>query len=70
MLHLWEFRSLVWILNNRPNTPCKMLPKAQQKIFIRFDDRAYTIKYYNKETCKILISQNYHFNNNPYTIST
>ena len=38
-----------------------MLPKSIQKIFVRFDEGAHTIKYYNKDTCKVLTSQNYQF---------
>jgi len=59
VLHLREFGSNIWILSEGPNISRKMLPKAIEQIFVGYDDGAYTVKYYNKDTQKILISCNF-----------
>jgi hypothetical protein len=59
--HLREFGTTVWILAEGPNLPRKMLPKSIQKTFLGFDDGARAIKYYNKDTRKVLTSRNYRF---------
>ena len=35
-----------------------MLPKANERILVSFDNGAHTVKYYNKDMHKILASQN------------
>ena len=57
--HFQEFGTPVWILAEGPSTPRKMLPKALQKIFLGFDEGARAVKYYSKETCKVLTSRNF-----------
>ena len=62
--HLREFGSPVWILTDGQHTTRKMLPKATEKLFIRFEDGPRAITYYNKATRKTLSSRNYQFHNN------
>ena len=38
-----------------------MKPKSKQQLFVGFDNRSKSVKYYNAETRKVLTSQNYHF---------
>ena len=59
--HLWDFRVPVWILSKDPSAPQKMLPKSLMKSLVSFDDESHTVKYYSKDTWKILTSQNYRF---------
>ena len=59
--HFHKFRTPLWILNNGPNTPNEILPKATQKIFVGFDDGAYAVQYYSKDMWGILTFQNYKF---------
>ena len=40
-----------------------MESKSRHRIFVGFDDRAKSIKYFNAETRKILTSRNIHFLN-------
>ena len=59
--HFRKFRSPLWILNNGPNTPNKILTRATQKIFVEFDNGACADQYYSKDMQRILTSQNYKF---------
>ena len=61
--HFREFGSQVWILTEGPNVPRKMLPKSIERTFMGFDDGARAVKYYSKDTRKVLTSWNYHFIN-------
>ena len=53
--HLREFGAPVWVLlqNQKPK---KMETKSRRRIFVGYDDRSKSIKYYNAETRKILTS--------------
>jgi Integrase core domain/GAG-pre-integrase domain len=59
--HLREFRTKVWILSEGQNIPRKILPKAVECTLVGFDDSARTVKYYSKDTQKILMSRNYQY---------
>ena len=59
--HLCEFVSSVWILAKGPGAPRKMLPKSNERLLVSFDDGSCAVKYYNKDTRKILTSRNYKF---------
>ena len=50
IMHFHKFGLPLWILNNGPNTPNKILPKATQKIFVEFEDGACMVQYYSKDT--------------------
>ena len=41
--------------------PRKMLPKAQRRAYVGFDDGSKVIKFYYAQTRKILLTRNYHF---------
>jgi hypothetical protein len=43
------------------NTLRKILPKAVERTLVGFDDGARVVKYYSKETRKILTSRNYQY---------
>ena len=45
--HLREFRAPVWILNQGQNIQKKMVPKSQQRVLVRYDDRSKLVKYFN-----------------------
>jgi transposase InsO family protein len=68
--HLREFGSPVWILTEGPNTPRKMLPKSTEKLLLGFDDGARAVKYYSKDTRKVLTSRNYQYVNSNNTLPT
>ena len=38
-----------------------MLPKLNERLLVGFDDGLHAVKYYNKDTRKILIFENYKF---------
>jgi hypothetical protein len=59
--HKWEtkFRLPVWILSKGSGVPWKMLPKAIEKQLVGFDNRVCAVKYFSKDTYKVLTSQNY-----------
>jgi hypothetical protein len=59
--HLCEFRSPVWILPKGPEVPRKMLPRSNERLLVGFDDGSCAVKYYNKDTRKILTFRNYKF---------
>ena len=42
-----------------------MSPKSKHRSYVRFDDGANAIKYYNMETCKVLTSRNFRTINTP-----
>ena len=68
--HLCKFESSVWILAKGPRAPRKMLPKLNKRLLVSFDDGSHAIKYYNKDTRKILTSRNYKFVQNQKDLST
>jgi hypothetical protein len=53
----------VWVLLQGQRVQNKMLPKSQHRIYVRYDDRSHSVKYYNLETQSILLSRNYHYLN-------
>jgi hypothetical protein len=57
--HLREFGAPVWILLQGKHKDRKMLPKSQRGAYIRYDDGAHAVKYYNTESRTILTSQNF-----------
>ena len=59
--HLREFSATVWVLLQGQKIPRKILPKSQKRIYVGFDDRSKSVKYYNANTRKILTSRNYRF---------
>ena len=59
--HLREFGTKVWILSEGQNIQRKILPKAVERTLVGFDDGARAVKYYSKETRKILTSRNYQY---------
>ena len=59
--NLHEFGTPVWILYQGQNRGHKFEPKSLQRIFIGFNDRNKTVKYFNLESWKILTSRCYHF---------
>jgi len=60
-LHLWEFRTPVYILLQGQKKQSKLLPRSKQHIFIGYDDGSRSVKYYNPETRKVLTSRNFQF---------
>ena len=38
-----------------------MLPKSNERLLVGYNDGACAVKYYHRETCKILTSRNYQF---------
>jgi len=68
--HLQEFGTPVWILQQGQHKDHKMLPRLKCRAYVGFDDGSNSIKFYNAERCKVLISQNFHTLNLPTTIST
>ena len=54
--HLQEFRAPVWVLLQGQKKPRKMETKSRQQTFVGYDDGSKSIKYYNVETHKVLIS--------------
>jgi hypothetical protein len=65
MSHLREFGTPVWTLLQGQKTQQKLLPKSVQQTYVRHEDGSGSIKYYNPETRKILLSRNYHFLSTP-----
>ena len=67
--HLREFGTPVWVLLQGQNKPRKMETKSRRRIFVGYDDGSKSIKYYNAEIRKVLISRNIRFlaltNDNP-----
>ena len=59
--HLYKFRFPIWILVEGPKALRKMLPKSNKRLLVSFDDGSCIVKYYNKDTRKILTSRNYKF---------
>jgi len=59
--HLRKFGSPVYVLLQGQKTPPKLLPRSKQQIFVGYDDRSKSIKYYNLDTRKVLTSRNYKF---------
>ena len=59
--HLQEFGAPVWVLLQGQKEQRKMLPKSKQCAYVSYDNGSKSVKYYNAKTCKVLISQNYHF---------
>jgi len=57
--HLREFGAPVWILLQGQKETRKMLPKSKRQLYVGFDDGAKAMKYYNAETRKVLVSQNF-----------
>ena len=68
--HLREFGTPVWILSEGPSVPRKMLPKSVEKLFIGFDDAARAVKYFSKDSRKVLISRNFRFIKPSITLPT
>jgi transposase InsO family protein len=68
--HLREFGSSIWILVKGPGAPRKMLPKSNERLLVGFDDGLCAVKYYNKDTRKILTSRNYKFVQNQKDLPT
>ena len=66
--HLWEFGTPVWILQQGQHKDRKMLSKSKHRAYIGFDNGSNPIKFYNVETHKVLISQNFRTINPPTTI--
>ena len=66
--HLREFRSPIYILSKGPSVPRKMLPKSNERLLVGYNDGACAVKYYHRETCKILTSRNYQFMENNYKL--
>ena len=59
--NLCEFGAPIWILHQGQNRGHKIEPKSLQRIFIGFNDRNKTVKYFNPEFQKILTLRCYHF---------
>ena len=59
--HLREFGAPVWVLLQGQKEPRKMETKSRRRVFVGYDDGSKSIKYYNAETRKVLISRNIHF---------
>ena len=59
--HLREFGAPVWVLLQGQKQPRKMETKSRRRIFVSYDDGSKSIKYYNAETRKVLISRNIRF---------
>ena len=59
--HLKEFGAPVWVLTQGQNIQRKMLPKSQCHIYVGYDNRSNSVKYYNAATRSILTLRNYHF---------
>ena len=56
-----EFGSPVYVLLQGRNVKPKLLPRSKQQIFVGFEDRSKSIKYYNTDTRRVLTSRNYQF---------
>jgi hypothetical protein len=65
--NLHEFGSNVWVLDEGDRS--KLDPKANKFLFVGIEEGPRAIRYYNPKTHKILISQNFKFNNSPNTPS-
>jgi hypothetical protein len=65
--NLHEFGSDVWVLDE--GNRAKLDPKANKFFFVGIEEGLRAIRYYNPKTHKILISQNFKFNNSPNTQS-
>jgi Reverse transcriptase (RNA-dependent DNA polymerase)/gag-polypeptide of LTR copia-type/Integrase core domain/GAG-pre-integrase domain len=59
--HLREFGAPVWVLLQGQKVPRKMETKSRRRTFVGYDDGSKSIKYYNAETRKVLISRNIRF---------
>src|ERR1700720_1405358 len=57
--HLCKFGAPIWILLQGQKEQQKMLPKSKRCIYVGYDDGSNSIKYYNAETRKVLISRNF-----------
>src|ERR1700722_6285805 len=57
--HLREFGAPIWILLQGQKEQQKMLPKSKRRIYVGYDDRSNSVKYYNAETRKVLASRNF-----------
>jgi hypothetical protein len=61
--HLREFGVPIWVLLQGQHVQNKMLPKSQCHIYVGYDDRSHSVKYYNPEMRSILLSRNYRYLN-------
>lgn len=59
--HLREFGAPVWVLLQGQKQPRKMETKSRRRVFVGYDDGSKSIKYYNAESRKVLISRNIRF---------
>jgi hypothetical protein len=66
--HIRELGSKVVILDDGPHKPRKMLPKASDRMLVGLDNGARAVKYYNKDTRKILTSRSYRLVNTGNTL--
>jgi hypothetical protein len=57
--HLREFGAPVRILLQGQKEQRKMLPKSERHIYVGYNDRPNSVKYYNAKTRKVLISRNF-----------
>jgi len=58
---LRELGTPVFVLLQGKKEPLKLMPWSKQQIFVSYADGSKSVKYYNPETRKVLILQNYHF---------
>jgi hypothetical protein len=61
--HLREFGVPVWILHQGQHRGHKLEPRSRQNLFVGFEDGSKAVRYYRRETRKILLSRNYRFLN-------
>ena len=61
--HLRELGAPVWVLLQGQKVPRKIETKSRRRTFVGYDDGSKSIKYYNVETHKVLISRNVRFLN-------
>jgi hypothetical protein len=57
--HLHEFGAPVWILLQGQQKNRKMLPRSKRQIYVGYDEGSKSVKFYNAESRKVLISRNY-----------
>jgi hypothetical protein len=63
--HLREFGAPVWILLQGQQHNRKMLPRSKHQVYVGYDEGSKSVKFYNAQTKKVLISRNYEMINPP-----